>query len=298
MSKLPKIIRPIHSAFSAWLKQKIVLISSEMIKYCSIPATAEDIFAALVPEHQREILLEAGKLLAPEKHQCDKVRIVNQMQSILTSNTTFNARVIFNHPYPRYFLLPHKPNTLQEGSPLAMFLLPPMVMAQEWAQLHFVVSEIMSRLDNRNILARTFPWLPDLIRDAGWLPAPKDDPKKTRWDDREHKIIKRREEFYKNEVGIRGKAEQLNCDPSFHAATERRDRLFSLDYLTYEVATTIGMKLFTQYRLLKEELQYNNKNILAIIIPEIDDRSSLIPLELVTSVNDTIRLSKHDRSIT
>jgi hypothetical protein len=281
--------KPVHTKFIEWLDDTLITAKDAMIEHLTVPLTSDQLFDAVVPAGQRELLRAASKLMVPMYSQTYQAKIFNNlMDKYPTGKHHIPVILLFRYSEPNHFLLPNALKPLSEFTLLNEYLLPAFHVAREFAMLRYTIKELIKITDNRDMLAALFPWLPDLVTNSGWVPY------------KEHKELYDPEDFnrqwhkfYYEQLSVKSVVERTAIDRSFAGALKRgRDK----PLMHTEVMQTInlGTKLFTQYRLLKsQELAGHKRAPYSYIIPILSD--DLVPLSLINALKETNLLYQHER---
>ena len=271
--------RPIYPKFKIWIVNLINTQAAYVIGHVTKDLTTKELFEALVPEEHWKTMRAAAELMSFERVQAIKVSL-NYLGSLYQFNVTFIHRPAF------YVLIPRTLNSIEPNTKLHEYLTPAFSIACDWMMLRHVTQELMKLIDNRNMLSALFPWLPALVRDNGWIYEDEEDV--TNYD-----LHRKRERWYDNEMDIRGRADRINCDRTFLAILNRKASIPPLTTSVRE-AIALGDKLFTQYRLLKQENRIIEHDQCSII-PHLG--TSFVPLTLLKGLEDTKQIFEHEKNI-
>lgn len=270
-------VKPIYPKFKQWLNDKINIQAGYVISHVTKDLTAKELFEALVPEEYWKTLRAAAELMLPERTQSFKVSI-NYMGSLYSFNTTFI------HKPASYVLLPRYLNHIEPNTKLMEYVTPAFSIACDWMTLRYVVSELIKLIDNRQMLSTLFPWLPALVRDSGWKYMDEDDIT-------DYDAFRNRQRWYDDEMDIKNKPDRINCDRTFRAVLNYRVPTPPLAASVRE-AIALGDKLFTQYRLLKQENRTIEHNECSII-PSFG--TSFVSANLIKGLVDTKQIFEHEK---
>lgn len=271
--------KPIYPKFKSWLNDKITTQASYVISHVTKNLTVDELFEALVPEEHWQTLRTAAELMPFERSQNERV-------SLNYNGATYSFNVTFIHKPASHILLPRVLNWIEPNTKLMEYLTPVFSIACNWMTLRFVVQELMKLMDNRNMLSNLFPWLPHLIRDSGWVYV-------NEGDVTDYSKQRDREKWYDNEMDIKSKVDRQNCDRTFLAVLNYRTSIPPLAS-SVRAATALGDKLFTQYRLLKQENRIVEHNQSAII-PSLN--GNFISPDLIKGLEDTRQIFEHEKYI-
>lgn len=282
-----KVVYQIHPQFKTWMLDKISYAGSYIVDRAVKNVTPDELFEALIPEEHWKTLRKASKLMPTKNYQHYMVQLMNGIDELHLSNPLVNMNIVFRFMTPNHLLLPMKLSPIRYDSKLLEYLTPSLSLARDWATLHLVTKNLIELTNDRNMLANLLPWLPDLVRESGWILIPDEDAKTVNHDRR-----RQREVWYRNEVGITQKHERYACDRTFIAAVKRRTPALAL---TSDVRDAIasGSRLFTQYRLAKQD-KHENSLTKATITPSID--KDLVHPAILKGLEDIKAIYKHEQN--
>lgn len=281
------VVKSIDPNFRRWLIDTLQYRGTYTIDKLTQQVPAEELFEALVPENNWDVLRDASKLMEEKISQRNYVHLTNNINDY--NGSTIEMYIEFNHGLSKpLILLPAKLNPLTPQSKLMEYLTPSLTITKDWITLVHVVVELINMTNNREILANTFPWLPDIIRESGWILIPDETAKQVNTERLNERI-----KWYKNEIGITNKADRYNCDRTFIAALKRLQPAPFLHAKVREVILS-GSRLLTQYRLTKQIIEEGKTGpILSTIKPAFN--SNLIHPNVISGLQQTKELYKYER---
>ena len=284
--------KPVHGKFVEWLNDTIVTAASTMIEQLIVPLTPDQLYDAVVPAGQRELLRAASKLMPQMHSQPYQVKIANNlMYEYPTKEHTISATLVFRYSEPNYFLIPNVLNPLSEYTSLAEYLLPSFRIAREFSMLRYAVKELIAVTNNRDMLAALFPWLPDLVADSGWVPYKEPEGRHN------EAAIKNNQQwlkFHVEQLGVKSITDRVVIDRSFAGAV-KRGKSKPLMHTEVVQILSLGTKLFTQYRLLKSQDRGRKGPYFqtTYITPTLSD--DLIPSSLIFALEETKKHYKYEQ---
>lgn len=295
MKTVLPVVRTIDPNFQRWLLELIQIRTNYVIDHTSQNIQVEDLFEALVPEQYWDVLRKVRMLLDTRTYQSNYVDLICRLP---TYGSIVEVIIQFNHLTEQHtIILPTitKLNPLEPNTKLMEYLTPSLSLMRDWVTLHKVVSELMKMTNNRDALASMFPWLPDIIRESGWILIPDETAKQV-----DPIRLDERIRWYKNKIGVENKVERYNCDRTFIAALKRNQPAPFLHKNVREAALS-GSRLMTQYRLTKQIVEENTKSIninnaRSVIKPVF--HNNLILDNVIVGLGQTKELYDHERGRT
>jgi hypothetical protein len=271
----------INPMFTRWLMSEIKKAALYMIDRSTVHLSSNEIFEALIPVEHQDIFRQMGALLRVLRDQ-------TFITSLYYGTTEITVHIkLYGH---REITLPIKLNPIAENTKLLEYLTPSLSVAINWSTLEWVTDKLIGLTGDRDMLANLFPWLPDVVRDSGWILMADEESSKINVNYEKHAM---RQRWYKNEVGISARLDRIKCDRTFIAATRRRTPAIPLASSIQE-AVALGSKLFTQYRLAKQnEDNINNPAKQSRIVPLLN--RSLVSSEVIEGMKDTIQIYQYER---
>lgn len=286
------VIYQINPNVKQWLLNQIQLAGGYMIERTVKKVTADELFEALVPEQHWQLLREASAIMPPKNSQQSMVQLLNGIDELHSVNPKISATVGFHHAPASHLLLPNKLNPIKRESKLFEYLTPSLSLARDWATLFHVTKRLMEITDNdRNILANLFPWLPDVVRESGWIYIPDEDGENV--DDAR---LSKRVRWYKDEIGVNNRSDRESCDRSFIAMLKSKAPAPALTGVVRD-AVKSGSRLFTQYRLAKQDTSKEPYDATrqSTITPPMSDE--LMHPAIVKGLEDTKAIYQYEKNI-